>query len=281
MLKTWMSCLCLLGSLLTLIAQTETAEPATAKNWLNGDAETEFATSPPLPYAPVQEADILWEKRVWRVIDTREKINLPFRHPEHSLFDVLMDGLAVGELNAYSPEDDRFQVRIAVEDIWDQLNTSDTVYVTEPNVCWGMNQQIINNQFNPERIKRWWVQEVWYQDTRHSQMQVQIIGIAPMIEIQVSAPETTANHEGPIFWINYREARPWLAQNLVPSSGEDHSRMSWDDLFSMRRFHSYIHKESDMCKRHPRDNSSSTHLLLESRKQDRAIQNREMDMWSY
>ena len=238
MLKTWMSCLCLLGSLLTLIAQTETAEPATAKNWLNGDAETEFATSPPLPYAPVQEADILWEKRVWRVIDTREKINLPFRHPEHSLFDVLMDGLAVGELNAYSPEDDRFQVRIAVEDIWDQLNTSDTVYVTEPNVCWGMNQQIINNQFNPERIKRWWVQEVWYQDTRHSQMQVQIIGIAPMIEIQVSAPETTANHEGPIFWINYREARPWLAQNLVPSSGEDHSRMSWDDLFSMRRFHS-------------------------------------------
>ena len=281
MLKTWMSCLCLLGSLLTLIAQTETAEPAAAKNWLNDGAATELTTSPPLPYAPVQEADILWEKRVWRVIDTREKINLPFRHPEHSLFDVLMDGLATGELKAYGPGSDGFQVRVDVEDIWDQLNTTDTIYVEEPNTCWGTQTQIVNYLFDPEQILRWQVQEIWYQDARHSQMQVQIIGIAPMVAPQLSEAKTAFDDEGPIFWINYREARPWLAQNLVPNFGEDHSRMSWEDLFSMRRFHAYIYKESDMGNRRLQDYLSGTDLLLESKKQDRAIQNREMDMWSY
>ena len=31
-----------------------------------------------LPYDHVREADIFWEKRIWRVIDIREKMNLPF-----------------------------------------------------------------------------------------------------------------------------------------------------------------------------------------------------------
>ncbi|WP_367177076.1 hypothetical protein [uncultured Eudoraea sp.] len=40
---------------------------------------SELNTNKALPYPPVRAADILWEKRIWRVIDTREKINLPFR----------------------------------------------------------------------------------------------------------------------------------------------------------------------------------------------------------
>ena len=35
---------------------------------------------PVLQFSPLRDGDVLWEKRVWRVIDTREKINLPFRY---------------------------------------------------------------------------------------------------------------------------------------------------------------------------------------------------------
>ena len=39
-----------------------------------------------LPYQPLREADIFWEKRIWRVIDIREKMNLPFAYPEMPFF---------------------------------------------------------------------------------------------------------------------------------------------------------------------------------------------------
>jgi hypothetical protein len=28
----------------------------------------------PIPYAPVREADVMWKRRIWRMIDLREKI---------------------------------------------------------------------------------------------------------------------------------------------------------------------------------------------------------------
>jgi hypothetical protein len=35
----------------------------------------------PIPYAPIREADVMWKRRVWRIIDLREKINLPLYYP--------------------------------------------------------------------------------------------------------------------------------------------------------------------------------------------------------
>src|SRR5262245_50133153 len=42
-----------------------------------------------LSYQPVRESDIFWEKRIWRVIDVREKMNLPFAYPEEPFFKIL------------------------------------------------------------------------------------------------------------------------------------------------------------------------------------------------
>ena len=44
-----------------------------------------------LPYQPLREADIFWEKRIWRIIDIREKMNLPFAYPEERFFTILMN----------------------------------------------------------------------------------------------------------------------------------------------------------------------------------------------
>ena len=33
-----------------------------------------------VPYDYVSESDVYWHKRVWRVIDVHEKMNLPFRY---------------------------------------------------------------------------------------------------------------------------------------------------------------------------------------------------------
>ena len=68
---------------------------------------TENMTMKALTYPPLRAADILWEKRIWRVIDTRQKMNLNFRYPEKPLFTILEEEIMAGRITAYSPEDDR------------------------------------------------------------------------------------------------------------------------------------------------------------------------------
>ena len=206
-------------------------------------------------------------------------MNLPFRHPENGLFDIINTGLESGHLTAYSPEDDRFSTRITAESIDERLSSVDTVMVYDMD-SGDYVPQVVYNTFDPARIKRWRIQEVWYFDSRHSNMQVRIIGIAPMVESQ-SEHENAPAYETALFWINYEEARPWLAQHAVTQFGNDHSQMSWEDLFAMRRFSSHVYKENDMLGRRLQDYASGNDLLLQGKKIEQQIQNFEQDVWSY
>ncbi|HNL40593.1 MAG TPA: hypothetical protein PKH43_15685 [Saprospiraceae bacterium] len=72
---------------------TETADPPVLDDFTTRQV---VAERPVLPYQPVREADILFEKRIWRVIDVREKMNLPFIYPEAPLFTVLAEAALEG-----------------------------------------------------------------------------------------------------------------------------------------------------------------------------------------
>ena len=71
-----------------------------------------------IPYEFVREADVVWSKRVWRVIDMREKINLPIYLPfdyhtpsgqyvrntsRWSLWTILRHHIMLGDIKMYSP----------------------------------------------------------------------------------------------------------------------------------------------------------------------------------
>ena len=53
----------------------------------------------PVPYPPLREADILWTKKIWQIIDCREKMNHPFYYPivdmddRKSLISLLIYGI--------------------------------------------------------------------------------------------------------------------------------------------------------------------------------------------
>ena len=57
---------------------------------------------------PLREADIMWEKRIWRIIDVREKMNLPFMYPEAPFFKILENAAIEGQITLYSVENDKF-----------------------------------------------------------------------------------------------------------------------------------------------------------------------------
>ena len=61
-----------------------------------------------LDYQPIREADIFWKKRIWRVVDIREKLNKPFVYPEEPFFDIIKNGIENGDIVAYEGEDEKF-----------------------------------------------------------------------------------------------------------------------------------------------------------------------------
>jgi gliding motility associated protien GldN len=202
-------------------------------------ARTTLASERFLPYPPLREADILWEKRVWRIIDTREKMNLPFRYPKMPLFTVLTEAVEAGQLQAYSVEDDQFSVPLKQEEVAAKLRTRDTILVIKPEI-YSEEYQIVENEFDPQDVKRYRLKEIWYFDSRLGKLEVRILGIAPLREVY----DDNGNflYETPMFWLHFPECRRVLANHPVYNPRNDHHTMSWTDLFDMRKFPATLSK---------------------------------------
>ncbi|MEO0775831.1 MAG: gliding motility protein GldN [Bacteroidota bacterium] len=231
-----------------------------------------------LPYQPLREADIFWEKRVWRIIDIREKMNLPFAYPEERFFSILMDAAVNGDITVYSTENDKFTDKLEPNEVATMGATVDTVITFDPET-YEEQMQIVRNELNPEDVKRFRIKEVWFFDEETSMLQVRILGIAPLIDVKDE--NGNFRYEKPMFWSYYPDCRELLARHKVYMQGNDASPITWEDLLEMRFFSSYIYKESNVYDRRLKEYLTGVDLLLEADKIKQEIFNFEHDLWSY
>jgi gliding motility associated protien GldN len=231
-----------------------------------------------LPYDHVREADIFWEKRIWRVIDIREKMNLPFAYPERPFFSIIMDAATNNEITVYSTEDDKFTSQLTADEVASMGATIDTVITFDPET-YEEQIQIVRNDLNPEDVKRFRLKEVWFFDEETSTLQVRILGIAPLIDVKDE--NGNFRYEKPMFWVYYPEAREIFSRERVFNGGNDASPMTWEDLMENRMFASYIYKESNVRDRRLQDYLTGVDLLLEADKIKQEIFNFEHDLWEY
>jgi len=231
-----------------------------------------------LPYEAVREADVAWSKKIWRVIDVREKMNLPFQYPGMPLFQVLKDMVENGDAKAFSQDD--FKEDILPEDIKSIVNRLDTlVYFNEDT--YEEEIKIVQNDINAADISRYRVKEIWYFDEEASAMKVRILGIAP-IKDEFDPDTGEFKYSLPLFWVYYPEARESLGKQTVFNEFNDHGINSWADIFDTRFFASYIYKESntlDLPLRNIYDDGIEK--LLESEKIKAELFNFEHDLWEY
>ena len=232
-----------------------------------------------LPYAPIREADVFWEKRIWRVIDIREKMNLPFAFPEKPFFTILMEAAVNGEIAAYNVNEyDKFEMRLQADEIASMGSNIDTVITFDPET-YEEQVQIVRNDLNPEDVKQFRLKEVWFFDENTSTLQVRILGIAPLIDVK----DDNGNYRftKPMFWIYYPDCRELFARHKVFNPGNDGDLGTWEDLFERRFFSSYIYKESNVYNRRIQDYLQGVDILLEADKIKKEIFNYEHDLWSY
>ncbi|MCC7244255.1 MAG: gliding motility protein GldN [Saprospiraceae bacterium] len=234
-----------------------------------------------LPYQPIRESDVFWQKRVWRVIDVREKMNLSFAYPEAPLFKILADAATKGDLPVYSTDEDgaKFKKRMSTDDVLSQLSKTDTVVTFDPET-YEEQSKIVRNDINWEDVKRFRVKEEWFFDKETSQLQVRILGIAPIIDQKDN--DGNFRFEKPLFWVYYPQARELLARHRVfTQGGNTNATLSWEDIFEMRYFASYIIKESNVYDRKLEAYLQGVDLLMQSEKIKNDIFNWEHDLWQY
>jgi gliding motility associated protien GldN len=234
-----------------------------------------------LAYQPVRESDIMWEKRIWRVIDVREKINLPFAYPEEPFFKILSDAATKGDLPVYSTDEEgaKFKKRLSTDDVLSMLSKTDTVVTFDPET-YEEKIQIVRNDINWEDVKRFRLKEVWFFDKNTSTLQVRILGIAPMIDVKDN--EGNFRFEKPMFWVYYPHAREMFARHRVfANGGNNNATISWEDLFERRQFASHIYKESNVHDRKLEDYVQGVDMLRESERIKADIFNFEHDLWQY
>lgn len=229
-----------------------------------------------LPYPPLREADILWEKRIWQVIDTREKMNHVFTAPGRSLFQIIANAAAKGDITTYA--DEQFTIPLSPTALKQTLFQSDTFEIVHPET-YEVTFQILSNDISPEEIVRYRIKEVWFFDARTSSMKVRILGIAPIRSVY--RENGVLQYETPLFWIYYPHCRELLAQHAVPNGKNDRAVLSWENLLEMRMFSSYIYKESNTKNERLQDYLSGRELLVESNNIKQEILNFEQDLWSY
>ncbi len=245
----------------------------------------------PLPYEHLRADDAVYRHKIWREIDTREKINLPFRYAadenggNQRFISILMQSIQDSLVTVFSSVDDRFTTPMTKAEVAKVIGGDPIdvpIYDSLGNLVGTktMTPEVNLDSFYKFRIK----EEVIF-DKESSRLFWRILGIAPVKNIITSMGINLGETE--LFWVYYPDMRPVFAKYEVYNGKNFGARMSWEELFESRMFYGRIIKSTidnpaDLYIKNVKGLSENGVLqLLEGENIKEKIFNYEQDLWSY
>jgi gliding motility associated protien GldN len=247
----------------------------------------------PLAYEHLRADDAVYRHRIWREIDTREKINHTFNYAADadngnqrfisSLFQALAD--STKEITAFSSVDDRFTTPMTRAEIAKAV-LGDEIEVPEYDslgVQTGTKKK--RNDVNLDSFYKFHVKEEVIFDKESSRLFWRILGIAPVKNIITSQGLDLGPTE--LFWVYYPDMRPIFATFDVYNAKNYGAKMTWEELFESRMFEGRIIKSSmdnpkDLdIRSYPGFKERPLHQLFEGETIKEKIFTYEQDQWSY
>lgn len=237
------------------------------------------------PYANLREADVVFQKRVWREIDLREKMNQYLGSPKQRLIDVFLTAIDAGELTAYDPtpglkddiNGDGFSKPITAAQARSRMADSSVVDKFDKDGN-KIGSEIRAGEFNPDSVIKFRIKEDWVFDKQRSIFEPRIVGIAPLVKPKAAGLDLDYQ---PAFWIYFPEARQVLATKEAVSRNNDATGLSFDDVFVKRLFTSYIVKESNDKDERIRDYTQGIDKLYEAERIKKTLMDYEFNLWKY
>jgi gliding motility associated protien GldN len=249
----------------------------------------------PLEYENIREDDAVYRQKVWREIDTREKMNLPFRYSADDdngnqrfisiLFKAIQDGPDNGGVTVFSGIDDRFTTPLTVGEVAKVVaGESVTVPITDSlgNI---VSYKTTAAEVNMDSFYKFRIKEEVIFDKESSRLFWRILGIAPVKNVITSSGVNLGETE--LFWVYYPDMRPIFAKYEVYNGKNYGARMSWEELFESRMFYGRIIKSTldnpyDQYLKNQMGLKDNTILqLLEGDAIKNKIFDYEQNLWSY
>jgi gliding motility associated protien GldN len=237
-----------------------------------------------IPYPFLREADVIWSKRIWRLVDMREKMNLPLYYPttttadgRMSLTNILLGEIKAGNINAFDANN--MNISVTYSDI-EKLMGAGADSIQIPTMSGVMKDTVLVREPRPDEVLQLLILEEWYFDKKHSRMDVRIIGLCP-IRVYFNE-ELQKTMRSQLFWIRYDDFRDTFARHEIYNRFNDAQRVSYDDLFMQRKFSSIIYAESNVYDdRLISEYKLGKAALYEAERIKRELFEFEHDIWEY
>jgi gliding motility associated protien GldN len=247
----------------------------------------------PLAYEHLRVDDAVYRHKIWREIDAREKINLPFRYSadenngNQRFISILMKAIQDSLVTAFSNIDDRFTTPLSISEVARQLTggtISTPVYDSLGQIS-GYKE--VTNEVNLDSFYKFQIKEEVIFDKEASRLFWRIIGIAPVKKLVTSTGIQVGDQAVPLFWVYYPDMRPIFAKYEIYNGKNYGQRQSWEELFESRMFSGRIIKSTidnpfDLpISATPGLKENGIFQLLEGERIKEKIFNYELDLWSY
>ena len=240
----------------------------------------------PRDYVFVREADVYITRRIWRMIDFREKFNQGFYYPivptqdRVSFMSMVIAGLKDGRITAYDAFTDDFSKPLTYEEFMTANTNIVEREVENLDNPGETKKQTDTITFSSEHVKMLRVKEDWFIDRQRSMRDIRIIGLAPVT--QKFNEDGSFRSYQTMFWLHYDLCRDLFTNTEAFNRKNTAKRMSYDDVFAWKRFfNSYIIKEDNQQDRYITDYLSGWQLLAESERIKLELLNLEEDLWEY
>lgn len=248
-------------------------------------------TEGPRAYAHINERDILWQKKVWEVIPADQKANMMYflpldkTHGRKPLFDILMDGVMSGAITEVY-DDDTFTHKLNLQELKSKL--SRTVITDEGidqmNLGLPVSEEYIDvYKLRARDVKEYKIMGLWYFDRNEGELKYRLLGICP-VTVDLATRGLEQENLQDLFWIFFPGARDILYKHYAYNEKNQRSKVSFDQLFNMRKFNATIYKAdnaygdyaiSDLIQ------DNAMRQLIEADRIKEEIREFEDDLWNY
>ena len=245
----------------------------------------------PLAYENLRADDAVYRHKIWREIDTRQKINLPFKYSadedngNQRFISILLQAIQDSAVTVFSSIDDRFTTPMTKGEVAKAIGGDEVDVPIYDSLGVLTGSKKMRNEINLDSIYKFRIKEEVIFDKESSRLFFRILGIAPVKNIVTTMGVNLGETE--LFWVYYPDMRATFSKYEVYNGKNFGARMSWEELFESRMFYGRIIKSTidnpydQLIKNYKGLSENGVLQLMEGENITEKIFNYEQDLWSY